>query len=77
MSTKTIPTSGLGMHCTFPCCGVEISMAIQTSRDVTEPSWITNSADVLKYWLQDRVSRHDCLLVSKTNPMGLRPKEKT
>lgn len=32
-------------------------------------------ASVLKYWLQNRTSRHDCSLVSESNPSGAKPVE--
>lgn len=39
-----------------------------------DSQWILQPANMLKFWVDNRVPRHRCELVSESNPMGLGPK---
>lgn len=52
----------------FDCCGTEISHAC---RGNTPPGRM--GEEKLEHWMDNRVKRHRCELVSEENPMGLLP----
>jgi hypothetical protein len=70
-----MPESRIEVHHTLPC-GCELHQSLlRTHNDGTK--WVITLGKLAQFWLEDRIARHRCELVSEANPSGVAPKQPT
>ncbi len=65
-----MPRPSIKIRVTLPCSHVLQIKWIKQEEGLNSED-ITNAAAVLRYWVDNRASRHKCELVSPQNPMGI------
>jgi hypothetical protein len=56
-------------------CGHQLSITLEIVGVDEDPSWVLEEVKKLQWWLNDRISRHDCSLVSEENSDGITPRK--
>lgn len=64
--------NSLSLHYTLPC-GCQLNMMASSEEGTPLLKALDTSAQHLHWWLEDRIARHDCRLVSEANPSGKGP----
>jgi len=70
-----MPESRIEVHHTLPC-GCVLRTSILPHPNEEGSKWVLKLAEVAEFWLENRIARHQCELVSEVNPSGLAPAEK-